>query len=217
MALVTVTTDFTGKIAGSLTVNRNTAKGTGFSSTIMTAPTPYGAWTSDYNQVQQDNLKVLGTGYHQMYNTATSVAYSLYSFDIIAAIEKQYGQTLWRGKTLLAEKIAIAKEITSNIVCSASGKAPSALKTLYLSAFNGTVYDTPVSASASAVTTLKKTVTSNYIDSNGYVHFPHGDVPADDHVERVYVPDREYAFAVTGDLECSAGEMVLLHSKGSND
>ena len=82
-----------------------------------------------------------------------------------------YEETLWRGKTALTDKIAIAKEIVSTITCTARGKAIGGSKTLYLSVFNGTAYDSPVSMVTSARTSLTKNAPSTFIDSDGYIHF----------------------------------------------
>ncbi len=57
----------------------------------------------------------------------------------------------------------------------------------------------------------------NRFAANGHVHCVNGNVPANDHVEWLYVPHREHAAAVADNFKYSSGQMVLLYRKRSND
>ena len=170
MTVVTITTGYENKIAGSLTENSNIARSTGFVSALTASPLPHEAWPSEFTQLQYDNL--ITEKETQFYNFDGNTAYVLYSFDIIKAIEANYGLTLWRGKTSLADKVTLAKEIITTLSCRTDGKTgASSTRYLHLSAFNGIAYNSPVSVYADVRKTLIKSVPNTFIDDNGYVHF----------------------------------------------
>ena len=178
MAVVTVTTDFTGKKTGSLIENPNIARSTGISSSLSAPPLPHETWSNEFNQIQYDNFL---TGKEtQFYNFDGNTAYALYSFDVIRAIEANHGDSLWRGETFLTDKVTLAKEIITTLTCRTDGKAgASSTRYLHLSAFDGTNYDSPVTVYGDVKKTLTKSVPNTYIDDNGYVHFLfHNDVSA---------------------------------------
>ena len=181
MAIVTVTSDFVGKIAGSLIENPNIARrtmhnGTGNldTSANVRLPSEVGELTDAYilgELLPTKNNSGFATSAD--YNTRAQI---IFSFDVIAAIEKQSGQTLWRGKTLLAEKINIAKEIVQSATGLITGYGRiSQINTYkcYMSALtDSNAWDTPIIGTQTNWADMLKTINlTGYIDSTGYVHF----------------------------------------------
>lgn len=182
MVSISVTSDFNGKVLGSTVENPNIVK-RGSSSTLQ--PTTGGL--VEGIQTTYDNLKVLdGTLSTNSSSTTNNMYQYMFSFDVIQILERKLGYDIWNGKTLLSDKIAIAKIIISTIQIEwyGYGTSPTGNKATlsHWSTSNSTwIYDSVYHTNAT-VTRLsiveKRDVstgwainTINNIDSNGFVHF----------------------------------------------
>lgn len=167
MAIKTLIADFIGKVPNSLAANPNKA----YSLVSATDLTPYEPW-AELSQSSYDAIEVSGGTVVQVSGGTTADKHRiLLSFDVITRIERNYGTTLWQGSTALEDKIRIAKALITNMICTVRSQAFSVTKIINLSGYNGTDYDTPSSLTITGLSNLTKEIGSDYIDSNGYVHF----------------------------------------------
>ena len=88
VAIITITTDFTGKVEGSLIENSNIAKK--MLSEFTYSPL-YEGWT-EFTQNEYDLIETSGGISYSLYSTPPNFAHILFSFDLISAIEKVYGK-----------------------------------------------------------------------------------------------------------------------------
>ena len=189
MAVVTISTDFTGKVAGSLIENPNIVRYTGVNlfTTGADYPSANLRLPNEIKETDQSTYDLIATqdnsGIYSMVMEANTRPQIIFSFDVIKAIEKTYGQTLWKDKTALVDKIEIAKNIITNFKTMVRGSASNE-KTKgvwtherYLSALIAeNTWDSPVISYAQSYgdidTDLAKTIPINgYIDTEGYIHF----------------------------------------------
>lgn len=103
--------NYVGKVTASVVENKNIAKFV--KSGFIQKPT--GTWTelnqSYYNLIMTDN----NSPFDIYTNVSTMIGQMLYSFDVIDLLTKQYGEYIWKGKTSLADKIAIAKVLITKV------------------------------------------------------------------------------------------------------
>ena len=186
MTVVTITSDFTGKKAGSLIENSNIARITNYSNTgdkdtkaELLLPTEMGEIPYDFQYVY---LQTADRKSALSYADDNTRSQSIFSFDVIRAIEASYGQTLWRGETDLAGKITIAKEIVKNmeflVTVDSSRRTQEGNQNdeVFISALlNTNTWDYIGKSSyptfTSYVDILAPITPTNYIDTDGYVHF----------------------------------------------
>lgn len=107
--------DFRGKVAGSVVDNGNIAKGNAVSNALQT---PSGNWDENV-QANYDRTSSLDGNLRVSASNPVSgvIAQQLFSFDIIRTLQDKFGPQIWQGKTTLAEKVAIAKQIITKITC----------------------------------------------------------------------------------------------------
>lgn len=160
--------DFTGKVIANNTENPNKA---GYSvATSLAIPNA----TSEYSQTQYNNAKVLdGTLAISTLASNGAIMQHQFSFDIISLLERKYGEQIFEGKTLLADKIAIVKILLTKMSFNwhGYGSSPTGNKaTIYI--WNGTWF-APQNHTSSSITKLNITTLnpSGYIQSDGFVHF----------------------------------------------
>ena len=184
MAVVTIATDFSGKVEGDLSENSNVARFTHYASSgdrdtsaDLRLPIEIGETSqSNYNFISAKNGS--GAISYAEDNTRPQI---IFSFNVIRAIENIYGNTLWRGKTTLADKIEIAKSIVTNLTVIITGYNFTTISGVteinkYISALTtANVWDDPAIITTSnkmTYTDASKTITlEGYIDTDGYIHF----------------------------------------------
>lgn len=183
MAIVTITSDFTGKIKGSLAENRNIGRltynglsGNNDSSPNILLPNQMGEIDT---QAKYDYLGIKGSWTISSVGDDNTRGQMIYSFDIIWAIEKIYGQTLWRGKTAIEDKIRIAKEIVQNVKATVRGYGMNKYNgsnvwvyKMYVSALtDANVWDAPIVDTHTTLYDVSQTIDlDGYIDASGYIH-----------------------------------------------
>jgi hypothetical protein len=181
-SLVTsVMSNFVNKVSGSTTANGNIAKSTGLNANNPSLlPPSSGNWQeingggTAYSMIST----IDGTVYGNNTNISGSIQQMLFSFDIIRILTDKYGSSIWQGKTVLADKVAIAKTIVTNIQCNwyGYGSSPTGNKaTLAIYNVSSSLWDTGTGSShtSSSITlaTTSSPTPSARIDSNGFVHF----------------------------------------------
>jgi hypothetical protein len=185
VAIVTLTTDFTGKILGSLTENPHIARHTAGGGTGKYTPSgnlllPWQMGEIQYQQTYttlaiNDNSPALSSSSSS--NLANDRGQIAISYDVIWAIEQRYGQTLWQGKSSLEDKIRIAKEIVQEVTATFYGYGFSYygdfLYKRYMSVLSDdNVWSPPIKATNDTYVGLDYTTDlDGYIDGDGYVHF----------------------------------------------
>lgn len=169
----TIKQDLRGKIARSTVENGHSAKTTG-SKTILVNPTDNLA-EAEGEYPRLFNLN--GAPYFNMSATVNGgIAQQLFPFNIIRTLEDKFGSQIWQGKTVLADKIAIAKQVITKVICNWSGFGSSAAgNKALLSYWNNinSAWGTTLTHVSSSVSKLTQTSTntSAYISSDGFVYF----------------------------------------------
>ncbi len=106
-------TNFDNKVSGSLVENRNIAR-------FVKSPTiskPQNYW-NELSDTYLSGIKVKDNNPFDVYtNVDGQIGQMLFSFDLIDLLTKKYGEYIWQGKTSLADKIAIAKVLITNVKC----------------------------------------------------------------------------------------------------
>lgn len=177
-----VTSDFKNKVSGSTIENPNKAKRSDSTNTAglwSTLEPPSSGKLLEFGGAFYNNLNSIDGNYAITANNSnTNIAQELFSFNIIEILTRKYGVEIFGGATTLAEKVAKAKTIITNITCNWNGygSSPSGTKA-YLdvwNAKNGTWDGYPISHLYGSVKKLTKTYTTTayvLIDSNGFVHY----------------------------------------------
>lgn len=170
-----VTSDFSGKVSGSTVENPNVSK----VGNSLTLQNPISTGFLEPGPTTYDKLKALD---NNLATTSTTVINSyaehIFSFNIIEILQRKYGIEIFGSATTLADKVAKAKTIITNITCNWNGYGsnPSGTKA-YLDVWNdknGTWDGYPISHLYGSVKKLTKTYTTTayaLIDSNGFVHY----------------------------------------------
>ncbi|HFK1513678.1 BppU family phage baseplate upper protein [Bacillus paranthracis] len=165
--------DLRGKIARSTVENGHSAKTTGSKTTLVNPTDNLAEAEGEYPRLFTLN----GAPYFNMSATINGgIAQQLFSFNIIRTLEDKFGSQIWQGKTALADKIAIAKQIITKLICNWSGFGSSAAgNKALLSYWNNinSAWGTTLTHVSSSVSKLTQTSTntSAYIGSDGFVHF----------------------------------------------
>lgn len=174
----TFVSDFADKITGSLTVNSHTAK-------YPTGGAPFTALakpTGTLTELSQTAYGYIKTNDYDSVNLTTVTSGNaiqfLFSFDVIKALETKYGSTFWKGRTLLADKIAWAKKNLTELACTMNGFG--SVGTVYkinLGIYNAStgVYSATVvthsNPNASTPLRLPTSTFDAFIGADGYITF----------------------------------------------
>jgi hypothetical protein len=170
--------DFRGKVAGSVVDNGNIAKGNAVSNALQR---PTESWDENV-QANYDRTSSLDGNLRVSASNPVSgvIAQQLYSFNIIRTLEDKFGPQIWQGKTALADKIAMAKQVITKLICNWSGfgSGPTGSKATLIG-WNGTQWSTGLSnvtGSNNLVAKLSVTRTdspgiSSMIQSDGFINF----------------------------------------------
>jgi hypothetical protein len=166
----TWTENYVGKVTGSTVENGNISKWTGAST--LTAPS---AFVTEDTQSYYDLFKTLdGSLFVAGTATNTYMRQILFQFDVIRALTDMYGVGVWQGKTLLSDKIALAKTYISGWTANfyGYGSSPLGNKVYFAVANANGTYGTTKTHTNATVTELTITSTSTgFIDSNGFISF----------------------------------------------
>lgn len=119
-----------------------------------------------------------------LHATLKRIAQHLFSFNILAAIERKYGAAIWEGAATTAAKITVAKAMITKTRATISGygtsptgnKANFALWNKTTAAWVNTVSHTNAVLTE---LTLEATDLTNFIDDNGFIHYLHYSNAAD--------------------------------------
>lgn len=107
-----VQTDFAGKIAGDMLSNPNRYRNRVGATT--TAPNNF---TTELSQTSYDYIEVLGDDLKSGPSAggAGNFLMVLFSFDVLAMLEKEFGETVWEGAGTIPDMINIAKTKTKQL------------------------------------------------------------------------------------------------------
>jgi hypothetical protein len=114
--------------------------------------------------------------------TAGNMAQYVFSFNILEMLERQLGPQIWRNKTDLADKVAVARALVSRIDFRVDGKGSSYANTLAsLYRWNLTSWYAVGSTTSTSVATVSNYTSSAYnaIDDNGFFHMLFTSDPSD--------------------------------------
>lgn len=184
-SVLTITSDFNGKVGNGFTSNylnkiqgstvENPNKYMRAVSNTLVAPSTYSV---ENPQIAYDNSKTLdGNWYSSSTTVANNFAQQLFQFDIISLLERNYDSSIWNGKTLLSDKVAIAKSIVTNVLFDWYGYANgvggnlAVLKAYLNSSATWFPSDNTYSTTGNTPTKVSIATNSNYIDPNGIVNF----------------------------------------------
>src|SRR4051812_16242578 len=125
-----LTTDYVGKVATSVIENSNIAKSIG---TSLTRTPSYTGWT-ELAQASYDAMNIEDTTSFKVSTTAGGTkACLLLSFNVIDVLERQFGKYMWGSAVTLADKIAVAKGMISQMTLTANGYAVSPTRQTFTS------------------------------------------------------------------------------------
>src|SRR5690348_5463925 len=114
----TLTEDLYGKVTASTVENPH--KALYVKSSLLREPT-YSV-NAEFSQAGYSLAETKdSSGYHITGSTAGAMTQAIFRFDVIQALERQYGKAIWGGATLLADKIAIAKTLLTSISATVTG------------------------------------------------------------------------------------------------
>ncbi len=171
----TIKQDYRGKVAGSTLENGHIVKRTSFApgaSTRLLSPSefPIEPDTSYYAILSTLD----GTSLPVSNPTKLAVSQILVSFDVIRTLQDKFGIQIWQGKTALADKVAIAKQLIADytVALYARGSGPKGNK-VYVQRWipsTSTWFGSTISTENNP--TKIQTGSSNVqeIDNNGFIH-----------------------------------------------
>ncbi|MDW5522156.1 glycerophosphodiester phosphodiesterase family protein [Carnobacterium maltaromaticum] len=170
---VTVTSDFTGKVAGSNVENGNKI----FDHNAATVQLP-SAFTAEASQEGYDLIKLLdGKTYDARYTASTRIAQRSPRFDALWILEKNFPQ-IFKNATTTAEKVAIAKSKITKFQYNVWAKASGPTNTLCShSLYNPSSNSWGVSTTSTGTSITQRIITSNnastpaYLTNDGYYYF----------------------------------------------
>ncbi|MDM5430244.1 BppU family phage baseplate upper protein [Bacillus mycoides] len=168
----TIKQDFRGKVAGSTIENGNAFKArTGATIGLPINPGDF----SERNQNDIDKIKPLDNVLATVSTSgSTNIAQTLFSFDIIRTLQDKYGSQIWQGKTALADKITIAKQLVVDYaaVLYANGSSPQGNK-LYVKRWipsTSTWFGSTTNTESNLTKVQTGSTNVQEIDSNGFIH-----------------------------------------------
>ncbi len=109
----TLVSNFVGKTQGSLVGNSNISKFRS-DSNYLRLPTDTG-WTEITTQDSYNKISTADTQVIDIWTSGGNLSQQIYQFDVIAMLQNKYGSTIWKGKTALADKVAIAESLVTKI------------------------------------------------------------------------------------------------------
>jgi hypothetical protein len=162
--------DFTNKISGSVVENPHVYKR--YAGTVLQPPTNAGY--VENVQAWYDAIKTLN-GITQLYQNTTNLFYAsnLFSFNIIEALQRIYGDFVWKGATTLPDKITRANELITKFVPTVYGYGSSPTGNKYLlRSWNGSAWNPSLGTTHTngTITPLTHNLNTSYLMSDGIVH-----------------------------------------------
>ncbi|HDR4393119.1 TPA: BppU family phage baseplate upper protein [Bacillus cereus] len=162
--------DFRGKVAGSVAENGDISK-VGFGNSLLN-PTNLNNFPFE---VEYDRINTLN-GVYKTSNTISNGQFpqNVFSFNIIRTLEDKFGPQIWQGKTALADKVVIAKNIVGKFAFNwwGFGSSPSGNKATIQYWLDNQWSNLPLTNTTNTATKVSYTAAYlNRIDSNGFVHF----------------------------------------------
>ncbi|WP_144499244.1 BppU family phage baseplate upper protein [Bacillus sp. FDAARGOS_235] len=173
----TIKQDYRGKVAGSTVENGHIARRTWSHSTLNTLAKPTET-SSSIGEVEQqryaDYIFLDGKYSPTSVNFDGGIAQEMHSFDVIRALQDKFGIQIWQGKTALADKITIAKQLVVDYaaVLYANGFSPQGNK-LYVKRWipSTSTWFGSTSTTESNLTKVQTGSTNvQEIDNNGFIH-----------------------------------------------
>lgn len=168
--------DLRGKVAGSTVDNGHSVKRTSFTtgaSTVLLKPSEF---TLEPTNSDYELLSVLDNKSLPVSNASNgAISQQLFSFNIIRALEDKCGPQIWQGKTALADKVTIARQVITKIVCNwwGNGSSPAGNKAS-LAKFDTITneWGNKITNSTTTPSKISSAGTSNYtIGSDGFAQF----------------------------------------------
>ncbi|EJR41630.1 hypothetical protein IIK_05762 [Bacillus cereus VD102] len=163
--------DFKGKVSVSTVENGHAAKHAGSKTTLVKPTDNLSEAGPEYPRLFKDG----DTPYYNITSTINGgVAQQLYSFNIIRTLEDKFGPQIWQGKTALADKVAIAKQVITKLTCNWWGFGSGANgNKATLNRWVGTGYAVGVSHNNGTVTKLSYSAGGALVElqSDGFVYF----------------------------------------------
>ncbi|MGE7864525.1 hypothetical protein ACQKOA_26435 [Bacillus mobilis] len=172
--------DFKGKVAGSTVANPNIGKRTayaGVGNTRLITPTEFAIENEQDVYSRIATLDGISSG--PTIATNDAISQQLFSFNIVELLERNLGAQIWGGKTAIADKVAIAREITTTLVGSWWGfgtgaRGGGASFTCWISANNSWYYNPGLLFSAT--TPMRRDFTPGnwaptYLTADGFMHY----------------------------------------------
>ncbi|QIW22703.1 hypothetical protein EVG22_31400 [Bacillus thuringiensis serovar andalousiensis] len=173
----TIKQDFRGKVAGSTVENGHIVKRTWSHSTLTTLAKPTET-SSSIGEVEQqryaDYISLDGKYSPTSANFDGGIAQEMHSFDVIRALQDKHGVGIWQGKTALADKIVIAKQLVVDYaaVLYAKGSSPQGNK-LYVKRWipsTSTWFGSTTTTESNLTKVQTGSTNVQEIDSNGFIH-----------------------------------------------
>ncbi|EOO66998.1 hypothetical protein IIC_05324, partial [Bacillus cereus VD021] len=167
----TIKQDFRGKVSGSTLENGHVQKAN-VGSTSLLAPS---AFASEEPQWRYDRITSLNAESNSESAGANlCIAQILISFDIIRTLQDKFGIQIWQGKTALADKVAIAKQLIVDYaaVLYANGSGPQGNK-LYVKRWipsTSTWFGSTTTTESNLTKVQTGSTNVQEIDSNGFIH-----------------------------------------------
>ncbi|PEF60186.1 hypothetical protein CON32_00235 [Bacillus cereus] len=163
--------DFKGKVSGSTVENGHAAKHAGSKTTLVKPTDNLSEAGPEYPRLFKDG----DTPYYNITSTINGgVAQQLYSFNIIRTLEDKFGPQIWQGKTALADKVAIAKQVITKLTCNWWGFGSGANgNKATLNRWVGTGYAVGVSHNNGTVTKLSYSAGGALVELqlDGFIYF----------------------------------------------
>lgn len=173
----TIKQDYRGKVAGSTVGNGHIVKRAWSHSTLTTLANPTET-SSSMGEVEQlryaDYISLDGKYSPTSVNFNGGIAQEMHSFDVIRALQDKFGIQIWQGKTALADKITIAKQLIVEYTATlyANGSSPQGNK-LYVKRWipsTSTWFGSTTTTERNPTKVQSGSTNVQEIDSNGFIH-----------------------------------------------
>ncbi|MGE7885346.1 BppU family phage baseplate upper protein [Bacillus sp. NPDC094077] len=173
----TIKQDYRRKVAGSTVENGHIAKRTWSHSTLTTLAKPTET-SSSIGEVEQlryaDYISLDGKYSPTSVNFNGGIAQEMHSFDVIRALQDKFGIQIWQGKTALADKVMIAKQLIADytVALYARGSGPKGNK-VYVKRWipsTSTWFGSTISTENNPTKIQTGSASVQEIDNNGFIH-----------------------------------------------
>ncbi|MEC2390218.1 hypothetical protein BK717_20280 [Bacillus thuringiensis serovar malayensis] len=167
----TIKQDFRGKVSRSTLENGHVQKAN-VASTSLLVPS---AFASEEPQWRYDRITSLNAEPNSESAGANlCIAQILISFNIIRALQDKFGIQIWKGKTALADKLAIAKQLIVDYTATlyANGSSPRG-NTLYIKRWipsTSTWFGSTTTTGSNLTKVQTGSTNVQEIDSDGFIH-----------------------------------------------